>query len=241
MIHRKFSLFYLTAGLSLAMIFAIFSCRKGDPIGIIQSTEPPPTINKIRNFAISEYEDTLALRFSFGSFSDIDFRRFEYAWTCEQVPPGVKPPVILNADKPEATAYGLEPGEYGFRIVASNKRGQSSQSFQVTVKEDTLRGKTIIIPNQTWLVPDSVYRNGIDYVKWNPKIITDPPRPDLFFRKLSGMFLSYRTQGESEWKSFEGFEMAIINEASFWCKLPDAPESWKALNNRKVDLRIYFR
>lgn len=241
MIHRKYTVFCLATGLAVAMTLGIFSCRKGDPIGIIQSTEPPPAINKIRNFAISELEDTIDLRFSFGTSSDIDFRRFDYSWTCDQVPAGVKQPVILNANRQEATAYGLKPGLYQFSILVSNKKGQRSQSFQVTVKEDTLRGKTIIIPNQTWLVPDSVYTNGIKFTKWNPKIITDPPRPDLFFRKLAGMSLSYRTEGESAWKTFDGFEMAIINEENFWCKLPDAPETWKALNNKKVDLRIYFR
>jgi hypothetical protein len=241
MMNRKFYFLNLAAGISLATMLITFSCRKGDPIGIIQSTEPPPAINQIRSYSVSEFEDTLSLRFSFNSFSDIDFGRFDYAWTCEQTPAGANAPVILNANKPEGTAYGLKPGVYQFRIRASNKKGQSTQTFQVTVKEDTLRGRTFIIPNQTWLVPDSVYRNGINYTKWNPKIITDPVRPDLFFRRLQGMFLSYRTQGESDWKPFDGFETALINEERFWCKLPDAPEAWKALNNKKVDIRIYFR
>jgi hypothetical protein len=241
MMHRKFYFFCLVAGLSLAIFSGLFSCRKGDPIGIIQSTEPPPPISKLRDFSISEFEDTLDLRFSFGSFSDIDLRRFDYAWTCEQTPAGAKPPVILNANKPEGTAYGLEPGIYRFRIVASNKKGQSTQSFQVTVMQDTLRGRTFIIPGQKWIVVDSVYTNGIKFTKWNPKIITYPTRPDLFFRKLSGMFISYRNEGESVWNTFDGFETAILNNETFWCKLTDAPQAWKALDNKNVDLRIYFR
>jgi hypothetical protein len=55
------------------------------------------------------------------------------------------------------------------------------------------------------------------------------------------MYISYRNEGESDWKTLDGFEQAILNEDTFWSKLTNAPESWKALNNKKTDFRIYFR
>jgi hypothetical protein len=224
------------------VILGVQSCRKGDPFGIIQSDNPPPGIQNVRDYSISEFEDTIALRFRFNSFSDIVYERYSYAWTCIRKPDGVDAPTIVNGGKPEATAYGLKPGVYQFKIQATNKKGQSSESFQVTVMEDTLRGKTIIIPDQTWIVLDSVTTIGtVTWVRWNPKLITAPKRPDLFFRKLSGMYISYRNEGENEWKKLDGFEQAILLEETFWSKLPNAPESWKALHGKKADVRIYFR
>lgn len=218
------------------------SCRKGDPFGIIQSDNPPPAIQNIRDYAISEFEDTIDLKFRFNTFSDVVWERYEYAWTCIQKPDGAPAPTILNTKTYDTKAYGLKEGVYQFNIVATNKKGNSSETFQVTVMKDTLKGKTIIIPNQTWLVLDSVTRIGtVTWTRWNPKLITSPRRPDLFFRKLSGMYISYRNEGETEWKTLDGFEMAILNDDTFWSKLTNSPESWKALNNKKTEMRIYFR
>ncbi len=240
--NRKTQWIALLSGVLLTVVTGMQSCRKGDPIGIIQSDNPPPAIQNVRDYSISEFEDTINLRFKFNSFSDIVYERYDYSWTCVQKPDGVNAPTILNAGKPEAVAYGMKPGIYQFKILTTNKKGQSSETFQVTVMPDTLKGKTIIIPDQTWLVLDSVTRIGtVTWTRWNPKLITSPRRPDLFFRKLSGMYISYRNEGESDWKTLDGFEQAILNEDTFWSKLTNAPESWKALNNKKTDFRIYFR
>jgi hypothetical protein len=226
------------------LAFAVFSvsCRKGDPVGIIQSDNAPPGIQNIRDFSISEFEDTIDLKFRFNSFSDIVYSRYKYSWTCIEYPSGAKAPVLLNRESPEGKAYGMVPGIYQFQIEANNKKGKSTETFQVTVLKDTLKGKFVYLPEQVWLVEDSVVRIGAaTWTRYNPKLITSPERPDLFFRKLEGITFSYRNAGDSEWKTLEGFEIAIIEQKVFWSKFTNAPENWKALNGKKAEMRLYFR
>lgn len=227
--------------LIMATVFA-WSCRKGDPFGIIQSDNAPPTLQNIRDFVISEFEDTLDLKVRFNTGSDVVWDRYEYAWTCIQKPDGVPAPLFSNAGSYETIAYGLKPGAYTFNIVVSNKKGNSAKTFNVNVLRDTLKGKTIVVPNQSWLVVDSVTRIGtVTWTRWNPKLISSPERPDLFFRKLSGMYLSYRNEGETEWHDFDNFEKTIVSGHTLWTKYTNAPEEWKTLHGKKAELRIYFR
>gem|GEM_PF-2444529 len=226
----------------LTMTLLNASCRKGDPVGIIQSDNAPPGIQNIRDFSISEFEDTIDLKFRFNTFSDVVYARYKYSWTCTEYPSGAKAPVLLNRESPEGKAYGMTPGIYQFQIEATNKKGKSSETFQVTVLRDTLKGRFIYLPEQVWLVEDSIVRIGAaTWTRYNPKLITSPERPDLFFRKLEGISISYRNAGESEWKNLEGFETTIIDQKTFWSKFTNAPENWKALNGKKAEMRLYFR
>jgi hypothetical protein len=216
------------------------SCRKGDPFGIIQSDNPPPGIQRIADYAVSEFEDTLDLRFKFQAI-DVVFERYNYAWECISKPAGAPEPKLLAADKPDATAFGLKRGQYQFRITASNKKGSSTRSFTVSVLEDTLKGKTIILPNQKWFIKDSTFRNGITFYYIDQYLVSAPERPDLFFRKRSGVTVQYRTEGESAWASFDGFETAFVGQKTFWSKFPNASDDKKSLHNKNVELRLIYR
>lgn len=226
--------------LGLVLIIAV-SCRKGDPFGIIQSDNPPPGIQRIADFAVSEFEDTIDLRFKFQELGDIVYERYNYSWECIAKPDGAPNPTIVNGSRPEGTAYGLKRGQYQFRITATNKKGSSNRAFTVSVLQDTLKGRTIILPNQKWFIKDSTFRNGITFYYIDQYLISAPERPDLFFRKRSGVTIQYRTEGETEWSAFNGFETAFVDQKTFWSKLPNAPDDRKPLHNKNVELRLTYR
>jgi hypothetical protein len=227
------------AAMAVTVVLAV-SCRKGDPFGIIQSDNPPPGIQRIADYAVSEFEDTLDLQFKFQAI-EVVFERYTYAWECIAKPAGAPEPTLVGADKPDATAFGLKRGQYQFRITASNKKGSSTRSFTVSVLEDTLKGKTIILPNQKWFIKDSTFRNGITFYYIDQYLISAPERPDLFFRKRSGVTVQYRTEGETDWASFNGFETAFVGQKTFWSKFPNASDDKKSLHNKNVELRLIYR